>query len=124
MGLAGEVRHNFISFFEKGFRGMAVSKNGKTKTTKRTTAKAKTAAPKNRVKQHIPEPVGKRVEIAPLRIGMAKVQLTGTSPLVTNPFGEKARRELLEAQTGHKSTTKSKRSQVPRRGISGKLLRS
>lgn len=50
--------------------------------------------------------VEKVAVIQPLRIGKLSFKLKGTSTLVTHPLGEKARKEMLQKQTGTKKTTK------------------
>lgn len=50
--------------------------------------------------------IGKVVEIQKLRVGSLIFKLKGTSTLVTHPLGEKARKEMLQKQTGTKKETK------------------
>ena len=69
------------------------TKNGKTK-------------PANRVARKLAKPEQTVVKIQPLNIGKLTFKLRGTSPLVVHNFGDKSRKQMLEAQ---RSTNKAKK---------------
>ena len=67
------------------------------------TTKAGKNGSTNRIKKEIEQTV---VKVQPLNIGRLTFNLKGTSPLVVHNFGDKSRRQMLEAQM---STNKAKK---------------
>lgn len=56
------------------------------------------------------------IEIRPIRMERVKLRIVGDTPLIVHKWSEKAKREMLEAQSG-KKTAKKKEAKDPGAGI-------
>ena len=53
------------------------------------------------------------VTMKPIKIDHVKVRIVGDSPLIVHAWSEKAKREMLEAQTGPKKKIKKHPAKMP-----------